>query len=393
MDTTLLSRLLGARRAISPLAPVAAPQFDLARFRAGDEMFGQVLQRFTDGAYKLLIDGKPARVALPTEHQPGEQVRLRVVSGRDGPRLTTVAEARPEASRVSGAGQLVTTLLRETGDMPAPLRSTVLPAPADDANEIAALLARAVVRSGAFYESHLARWVSGEYPLDPLREEPQALHHKTTNETPASHARPEQPLRSTLLQNAAAGEIVFDCSGSESLNRGLLAGRKLLFFTSHDKVKVRFSTGPAQRIEKSGRPAFCVQFPDSMLRLQRREFYRVLAPIARPVRCVLPIDEEDSVRNVEARLRDISQGGVAIIVNPGDLPADLHTRIPNCKIALPDVGNVMVALETVYMVEMTLLNAKTVMRVGCQFVRPSMAALALVQRYMMKLERDKRARD
>jgi outer membrane receptor for Fe3+-dicitrate len=75
------------------------------------------------------------------------------------------------------------------------------------------------------------------------------------------------------------------------------------------------------------------------------------------------------------------------------LPAEIRARYPNCRITLPDVGNVMVTLETVYTTEMTLLNAKTVMRVGYRFVRPSMAALSLVQRYMMKLERDKRSRD
>jgi len=33
------------------------------------------------------------------------------------------------------------------------------------------------------------------------------------------------------------------------------------------------------------------------------------------------------------------------------------------------------------------------LRVGCQFVRPSMSALALIQRYMMRLERDRKSRD
>lgn len=41
---------------------------------------------------------------------------------------------------------------------------------------------------------------------------------------------------------------------------------------------------------------------------------------------------------------------------------------------------------------MTLLNDKTVLRVGCKFVRPSMAALGLIQRQMMKLERELKAK-
>lgn len=204
----------------------------------------------------------------------------------------------------------------------------------------------------------------------------------------------QETLLTPLLDvDAASGQFVFDCSGSENINRGVQQARKLLFYGTQDKVKIRFSTGPARCIDRQGRPAFQVTFPQSMLRLQRREFYRVLTPVARPVICVLPVGTDSGSRTVETRLHDISQGGVALIANPGDIPNELHSRYPNSRIALPDVGNVVVTLETVSVQDMVLLNAKTVMRIGCQFVRPSMSALALVQRYMMKLEREKRARE
>ena len=198
------------------------------------------------------------------------------------------------------------------------------------------------------------------------------------------------PLR---VVDPAAGEIVFDRSGSDRLNQALLRASRLLFVSSHDKVKVRFSTGPARTVQHEGHEAFSVRMPESMLRLQRREFYRVLAPVARPVRCVMPVDGPKGVRNIETRLHDISQGGVAVIAQPGDLPVEIGASYPNCRIVLPEAGNVVVTLQTANMSAMTLLNGKHMMRAGCQFVRPSMSALALIQRYMMKLERDKKARD
>jgi c-di-GMP-binding flagellar brake protein YcgR len=204
----------------------------------------------------------------------------------------------------------------------------------------------------------------------------------------------QETLLTPLLKvDPAAGEIVFDRSGSERLNQLLARASKLLFVSSHDKVKVRFSTGPARLVSHDGRDAFAVRMPDSMLRLQRREFYRVLVPVAKPVRCVIPVDSEGGIRNVETRLHDVSQGGVALVVQPGALPAEIGACYPNCRIVLPEAGNVVVMLRVANMSAMTLLNGKQLLRVGCQFVRPGMAALALVQRYMMRLEREKKARD
>jgi flagellar brake protein len=208
------------------------------------------------------------------------------------------------------------------------------------------------------------------------------------------HFGSQETLLTPLLRvDPTAGEIVFDRSGSQRLNQALLRASKLLFVSSHDKVKVRFATGPARVVPHQGGDAFSVRMPDSMLRLQRREYYRVLAPVARPVRCVIPLDTDQGVHNIEARLHDISQGGVAVMVQPGELPAEIGASYPNCRIVLPDAGNVIATLRSANMFAMTLLNGKQMMRVGCQFVRPSMSALALIQRYMMKLERDKKSRD
>jgi len=202
----------------------------------------------------------------------------------------------------------------------------------------------------------------------------------------------EALLTPLLAVDTEAEELLFDCSGSETINRGVLQARKLLFYCLHDKIKVRFTTKLARVVQWQNRDAFAVRLPESMLRLQRRELYRVPAPISRPIRCVIPVQKDDRTHHVETRLHDISQGGVALIVQPGDLQAEVGMSFPNCRIVLPDAGNAVVMLEIVHAREMTLLNDKTVLRIGCKFVRPSMAALALIQRQMMKLERELKAK-
>jgi hypothetical protein len=59
---------------------------------------------------------------------------------------------------------------------------------------------------------------------------------------------------------------------------------------------------------------------------------------------------------------------------------------------LPDAGNAVVMLEVVHVKEEKLLNDKTALKIGCKYVRPSMAALALVQKQMMRLERELKAK-
>lgn len=202
----------------------------------------------------------------------------------------------------------------------------------------------------------------------------------------------EALLTPLLGVDGNAEELVFDCSGSEAMNRSVLQARKLLFYGLHDKVRIRFNTGSARQTLWEGRDSFAVKLPESMLRLQRRELYRVPAPITRPVRCVIPVEAADRTRHIETRLHDISQGGVALVAQPNDYPFEAGMKFPNCRIVLPDAGNAVVMLEVVHVKEEKLLNEKSILKIGCKYVRPSMAALALIQKQMMRLERELKAK-
>jgi c-di-GMP-binding flagellar brake protein YcgR len=189
------------------------------------------------------------------------------------------------------------------------------------------------------------------------------------------------------------GEIIFDCSGNETLNRDVQRATKLLFVSAQDKVKIRFSTTAARLAAWQTEQAFAVPIPAELLRLQRREFYRVLAPLARSVQCIVPVAADDRCRNVETRVYDIGLGGVALIAQPGEIPVEIGTCYENCRIALPDAGSIVVTLEVRSTLEMKLANGKPALRIGCQFVRPSAATSSLIQRYTMRLERDRKRRE
>jgi c-di-GMP-binding flagellar brake protein YcgR len=204
----------------------------------------------------------------------------------------------------------------------------------------------------------------------------------------------QETLLSPLLAvDTAAGEVIFDRCGSDALNQSVLRARNLLFVSAQDKIKIRFFTPPARVLVRDGGEAFAAPLPTELLRLQRREAYRLQVPVVRPVLCIFALDADKGQRYVETRIHDIGQEGVAVIAQPDEICVDVGTCYANCRIVLPEAGNVVVTMEIRHSRDITLANGKKLLRIGCQFVRPSMAALNLVHRYMMKIERERRARE
>ncbi len=200
-------------------------------------------------------------------------------------------------------------------------------------------------------------------------------------------------LTSLLEVDPKAGRFAFEASGSEPVNRRILAADRLSFFTSQDKVRIRFRTGRAQAATVEGRDAFSTELPPELLRLQRREYFRLVAPIAQPVTCKVPLPTANGVQHLDARVQDISLGGVGLALGVDGPGLEAGKAYPNCRIMLPDAGNVVATLAVRHAFAVELLNGKTSRRYGCMFSHPSGTAVALVQRYILKLERARKGND
>ena len=189
------------------------------------------------------------------------------------------------------------------------------------------------------------------------------------------------------------GSLLIDGSANDAINRGVTHAHHLTCVSQLDRIHVQFRLTGLSPILFEGQVAFRADIPDRVLKLQRREFYRVLAPVSRTVQCIVPVEAGSKYSCVETRVYDIGLGGVAIIAQPGQIPALAGTRHENCRIVLPDAGNVVVTLEVRSTFEMKLLNGKSAIRIGCQFVRLSPASSSLIQRYTMRMERDRKRRE
>ena len=189
--------------------------------------------------------------------------------------------------------------------------------------------------------------------------------------------------------------ITLDYGSNPEMNQRALAADRLFCVTSHEKIRIQFLLHGIRQIQDNGRPAFRAALPDTVLRLQRREYFRLTAPIARPIKCRIPAgaDNKTVPAATEANVIDISGGGLAVVVPPAGLAFNTGDVFSSCRIELPDVGIIVATLQVRNIFEVTLRSGAQVTRAGCQFSNLPGPMLTLVQRYIIKVERERKARE
>ncbi|QJE00949.1 flagellar brake protein [Massilia forsythiae] len=198
-------------------------------------------------------------------------------------------------------------------------------------------------------------------------------------------------VTSLLAVDANSGTIVLDRSISREQNARIVGADKVVCETALDKIRILFNLQGLRETDFEGGLALAADLPPTLIRLQRREFYRMTTPVTNPVRATITLPPELGGASVFP-LADISCGGVAMLDNKHQLNAAIGTSYPGCRIDLPEIGPVTTTLLVRNAIELTLLNDKTTRRLGCQFLDISRANLAAVQRYITKLERERNAR-
>ena len=192
-----------------------------------------------------------------------------------------------------------------------------------------------------------------------------------------------------LAVNADSQSIIIDSGSNASLNERLLRLQQLSIVSSQDGVKVEFEVDRVEAASFEGRLAFRIPFPESLIKLQRREFYRLPAPVLNPLKCQIPTAGGGTAETV---VGDISLGGVSLMGEHAGLDLQLGTIYENCRILLPELGVIQTKLMVRNSFPMTLRNGVIIKRTGCAFLELPSPQQAMIQRYIIRLERDRRAK-
>lgn len=190
-----------------------------------------------------------------------------------------------------------------------------------------------------------------------------------------------------LAVNPQFEEVVFDNASDPVTQRRLLAAESITFVAFVDAIKLQFTAKKADATTYEDKPAFRVRLPEEVLRLQRRDFFRVKTPVSKPAHCLVPYGE-DKKQYEKLRLLDISVGGMAVVTYPEkfDLPAG--SRIDECFLDLPGIGSVGVSLKVRHLAPVP--RDDKARAAGCEFVDLAPAARTAVQRYVNKLDAEQR---
>ncbi len=200
-------------------------------------------------------------------------------------------------------------------------------------------------------------------------------------------------VTSVLAVEDSAGEVVIDCASNPTVNQRILASEQIFFETVLNNIRILFQTDAATYCEYHDGPALRVPIPPVLVRLQRREFYRMPTPTANPLLCEIGVGQDKGERIVTLPLQNISGGGIALMDEQKLLNPTVGLIYPNCRIQLPAGSPVRTALEIRNMRDLTLANGKNTRRLGCRFVDMPSTMLSAVQRYITSLEREQNARD
>lgn len=199
-------------------------------------------------------------------------------------------------------------------------------------------------------------------------------------------------LSAVLHVDEKHDQVILDASPHADVERVVISQPNVAFSARVDRVDVRFVTGPLEKTQFEGMPAYRAPIPDAMTYMQRREFFRIEVPARHPAYCLVmvPAGDDHPPRELRTRLYDISGGGVSLFIPQGTddiLTGGAHFGA--CKLLLPEHQPVLVGLRVRRKFRVGRRQAVSSICAGCEFIDLRSTAQTTVQRYLMRLDRER----
>ncbi len=183
-------------------------------------------------------------------------------------------------------------------------------------------------------------------------------------------------------------ELIVDRGPDDETNDRVLASPRLTLATLLDNIRVQFHAYSVTETIFEGRPALRLPLPEAVMRLQRREFYRLRVPHSTGSCCELHPNPVDPKAAVRLPLYDISCGGLALVDWPEGGAPETHRIYRDCQLRLSPDEVISTDLEVVYVLDRTDADGTRVRRCGARFVDMPGMVVTRIQRYITRIERE-----
>ena len=197
----------------------------------------------------------------------------------------------------------------------------------------------------------------------------------------------EHFLTTLLAVDEETHRVIIDCSGSADLNRLFSESKRNVFIARPGGIHVQFTCGPAKQISFEGAPAFSLALPKFIMRLQRREFFRIETPRTNPLQFHARLPN-DALLTLPAN--NISVAGIGL-TSGSDHGLSSGIALGNCRFALPeDDHDVFLKAMVRHVTAHELRAGVTQWRIGLHFESMPLAAENRLQRYIAHIEHERR---
>jgi len=200
----------------------------------------------------------------------------------------------------------------------------------------------------------------------------------------------DECLTTIIDVNEVNNAVYLDIGLDELFNSRLHLSQHVTFLRD-DGVKIKWISEQVSIVHITDGKAIKINLPDKLVRMQRRDFFRVPTPILNPVPCQIPISNEvssDTENMLELSLVDVSLGGIGVIANDPLHPAVVEGASFNgCKIIFPNIGMAHLTLQVRNVIPVPMKSGTIKYRIGMQYVEPSRGSENLIHNYTFNLER------
>lgn len=210
----------------------------------------------------------------------------------------------------------------------------------------------------------------------------------------------------TIIEVDTESNLLYlDIGRDENFNKRLLASDYLLFI-KESGVKIKWASNRISLVELPDGRAVEIDLPENLIRLQRRDYFRLATPMVNPHIVKMPLGDEDLgeleqvkpdpkasldpvTKTLTLALADISLGGLGVVAI-GPLSAALQpgANYENCQLFLPEIEPLNMTLQVRSIVQVPMRDGSLKHRIGLMYVKLPRSVEGQIQRFTFDLERE-----
>lgn len=195
----------------------------------------------------------------------------------------------------------------------------------------------------------------------------------------------------TLLLAADETGVWVDAAASPVDNRHIGRSHRIIFVSRHNQAKVQWVSTEVTQGLFQNMPAFFLPLPRKLLRLQRRNYYRLLNSEPAALKCHIRVHPQPARARNQMTVIDLSIGGLALVCVEDDIQLQVGKRYADCEIDLPGIGTIHPVIEVKSLFEVTGRDGEIKRRAGCEFHRLDGDTMMKLQRYVAQMQQQQLA--